>query len=114
MKADDFRALALALPGAVESSHMNHPDFRVGGKVFASLGPEGDQAMVKLSPEQQTAWLAAHPAAFEAIPGAWGRQGCTRVLLARAKRAFVRQALTEAWRGRAPKKLLAELDEPGG
>ena len=38
MTSDEFRKMALEIPTAVERSHMNHPDFRVAGKIFASLG----------------------------------------------------------------------------
>ena len=59
MTADDFRRLALELPGASEMSHMGHPDFRLGGKIFATLGyPDASWGMVKLTPEQQAAWIA--------------------------------------------------------
>lgn len=114
MKPDDFRRLALALPEAFESEHHGHPDFRVNeGKVFATLGPPGERpawAMVKVSPELQAELVRDHDA-FESIPGAWGRAGCTRVLLAKAKRAVVEPALFEAWRRNAPKSLLRALDE---
>jgi len=110
MTPDDFRTLALALPGAVERSHMNHPDFRVGGKIFASLGPNSDWGMVKVSPEEQARLRQEDPAAFAPIPGAWGRRGCTRVRLESATRDSVREALFLAWRFTAPKRLLRELE----
>ena len=111
MKADQFRALALALPEACEEEHQGHPDFRIENKIFATLGPDEDWAMVKLRPDQQDSFVKLHPNAFEPIKGAWGKRGCTRVELKAAKRASVVEALQSAWRNTAPKKLVAEHDE---
>ncbi len=105
MTADRFRKLALSLPETVERAHMNHPDFRVGGKIFATLTPNGDKGMVKLTPEQQEEAMRSEPQVFEPCAGAWGRQGCTYVLLAAATEADVRPALLAAWRNTAPKRL---------
>jgi hypothetical protein len=100
MTADSFRRLALGFPGAEEGSHMNHPDFRIGGKVFATLAaPEGGLGMVKLTPEEQQNYLNASPEAFTPASGAWGRQGCTMVRLAAAKAPLVKQALATAAAG---------------
>ena len=110
MTADDFRDAALSLPGAVESAHGGHPDFRVEGKVFASLGPDGDWGMVKLTPDEQAAVVRSEPGVFEPFAGAWGKRGCTRVMLAVAHGLSVRQALTAAWRNTAPKRLVKEFD----
>jgi hypothetical protein len=95
MNADDFRKLALSLPGAVESSHMNHPDFRIGGKIFASLTFPDDAwgAMVKLSPEQQQQFVAADAESFFPCNGAWGKRGYTNVRLASAKTSIVQSSL---------------------
>jgi hypothetical protein len=110
---DQFRELALALPEAIESSHMGHADFRVGGKIFASLGyPDADHGAVMLPPDEQPYFLNAHAAAFTPAAGAWGKQGSTIVRLARAQRNAVRAALEAAWRKRAPKRLLAEGRPP--
>ena len=73
----EFRRLALSLPGAEERSHMNHPDFRVGGKIFATLGyPDASRGMVKLFPDQQAEFVAADPKSFAPVNGV-GRTGCT-------------------------------------
>jgi len=70
MTADDYRSLVLSLPHAVESAHMEHPDFRVGGKVFATLGwPDGTCAMVKLTADQQRAFVHAEPQTFQPVKG---------------------------------------------
>jgi hypothetical protein len=108
MSPGEFRSLALGLPGAIEGSHMDHPDFRVGGKIFASLGPDGDWGMVKLTPEQQALLVRDEPGVFAPFAGAWGRRGCTRVVLRTASRDSVRQALLAAWRNTAPPRLLRE------
>lgn len=105
MTADDFQRLALELPEAVESAHMAHPDFRVGGKIFATLGyPDKDWAMVKLPPLEQETLTKAEPHVFVAVKGAWGRKGATNVRLKSAKRAAVQGALRAAWSAVAPKK----------
>jgi hypothetical protein len=106
MTADEFRQLALSLPEAAEQAHMNHPDFRVRGKIFATLGyPEDNCGMVKLTPEQQALFVRSEPAVFQPVKGGWGKRGCTNVCLANASAASVRQALTAAWRNTAPKRL---------
>jgi hypothetical protein len=96
--ADDFRKLALSLPDACEAAHMGHPDFRVGGKIFATLGPREAWGMVKLAPEEQAEFMAAEPEVFSPASGAWGRRGCTIVRLELAKKRMVRKALALAWR----------------
>ena len=89
--------MALEIPAAVERSHMNHPDFRVAGKIFASLGvPDESWGMVKLTPEQQRAFIKKAPKVFKPCSGAWGRQGATNVYLAAAKASIVRAALDAA------------------
>jgi hypothetical protein len=105
MTADEFRTLALRLPEASENEHMGHPDFRVRGKIFATLGPNEDWAMVKLTPEQQSSFIHIEPAVFRPGSGAWGRRGCTLIALDAAEELTVRQALIAAWRNTAPKRL---------
>jgi hypothetical protein len=95
MKPDQFRRLALALPEVVEGAHHDHPDFRAHGRVFASLHPDGAQAMVKVPPDVQQRLVAA--GVGKPASGAWGRAGCTMVVLADADAVAVREALTEAW-----------------
>ena len=68
MTAAEFRKLALALPDAQESAHMNHPDFRIGGRIFATLGyPDAAWGMVKLYPDQQEAFIKAAPKTFAPV-----------------------------------------------
>ena len=104
MTANEFRKSALALPDAVEQSHMNHPDFRVGGKIFATLGRDEAWGMVKLTPEQQTEFVHDYPKMFEAFNGAWGAGGATRVILETVSKDVARLALMSAWRNTAPKR----------
>jgi hypothetical protein len=114
MTAATFRRLALDLPEAVESSHMNHPDFRVGGKIFATLhAPSKGWAMVKLPQAAQASLLAAAPAVFVPATGAWGRGGATLVKLRQADLAMVRRALGMAWRERAPATAIDAADATG-
>ena len=102
----DFRRLALALPQTEQRQHMNHPDFRVAGRIFATLGyPNKAHGMVKLTPVQQEELVAGHPAAFSPVKGAWGRQGCTSVLLAKATKRALSSAILAAWRNHAPSNL---------
>jgi hypothetical protein len=110
MTADDFRDLALELPEAVESSHMDHPDFRIGGKIFATLWPDEDWGMVKLTTEQQAMFVRTNPAMFQPVKGGWGRRGATRVSLPAARKNKVREALRFAWRNTAPKGLILKSD----
>ena len=106
MTPDDFRRLALSLPEAVEQAHMGHPDFRVGGKVFASLAyPDGAWAMVKLTPDEQAVRVEAAPEMFTPVKGGWGRAGATNVRLDAADEASVLGALRAAWRRAAPRRL---------
>jgi hypothetical protein len=111
MTPKEFRRIALSMPDAVESSHMGHPDFRVGDKVFATIGyPDERYAMVKLTPEQQANVVAASPEMFAPVPGGWGRRGSTHVVLAAAGRAAVKSALATAWENVVPKSPA----KPGG
>jgi|SRR5436305_3894113 len=106
MTAEEFRDLARSLPEAAEQSHMGHPDFRVGGKIFATLGwPDGSRGMVKLTAEQQEVFVRSQPAMFAPVPGGWGERGATHVLLREAEPAAVYDALLMAWRNTAPKRL---------
>ncbi|HLZ45167.1 MAG TPA: MmcQ/YjbR family DNA-binding protein [Gemmatimonadales bacterium] len=92
----------MSLPAATEAAHMGHPDFRVAGKIFATLGhPSRAFAMVQLTPDQQELFVRTEPKTFKPVPGGWGKKGSTHVLLRTASKAAVREALTVAWRNRA-------------
>jgi hypothetical protein len=106
MTPNDFRRLALSLPETKERAHMEHPDFRVGGKIFATLGyPDESCAMVKLTPVEQEMYIKAQPSVFKPCAGAWGRRGATSVRLKTARRHVIRRALLAAWQLTAPKHL---------
>jgi len=97
MTAEKFRSLALSIPGASESAHMGHPDFRLEGKVFATLGyPDENYGMVKLAPSEQEMFVKEAPDVFSPCQGTWGRRGATAVHLASAKVSLIRAALDAA------------------
>ena len=97
MTADEFRELALALPGAEERSHMGHPDFRANGRIFATLQADERTGMVAVAPDEQVELLREHPHVFAPAAGAWGRQGCTLVDLHESTPRIVKPALLLAW-----------------
>jgi hypothetical protein len=106
MSPADFRRIALSMPEASESSHMAHPDFRVGGKIFATLSyPDKDHGMVALPPEEQAKLLQSHAKVFSRAKGAWGLRGSTCVRLDAVDSTTLREAMSAAWRNRAPKRL---------
>jgi hypothetical protein len=109
-----FRTFALSLLEATEGSHMGHADFRVRGKIFASLGPREDWAMVKLPQDEQADLLEEDGEVYQPASGAWGLQGCTIVQLRSAKAQTVRGAVVAAWRKTAPKTLVREYDRRHG
>ena len=105
MTPDDVRRLALSLPETREAAHMDHPDFRVGGKIFATLWPDKGRAVVKLTPEQQDVLVEAEPFVFAPAAGAWGRRGWTTMELDASDEGTLRSALLAAWKTVAPKRL---------
>jgi hypothetical protein len=112
MTASGFRRLALALPEAVEGSHFGNPDFRIGDKIFATLSLQKEgYGVLMLSPEQQAGMVEDAPRTFSPVPGGWGRSGSTRVRLAKVAPDILSATLRIAWRRKAPKRLLRQLDE---
>jgi len=106
VKPNEFRELALSFPEVIESAHMHHPDFRVGGRIFATLGyPDEEYATVKLTRVDQKEFVQSNPDVFQPVKGAWGRQGATNIDLPAATIEIVREALAAAWRNTAPKRL---------
>ncbi len=99
MTADDFRDIVLGMQGVVEQSHMNHPDFRANGRIFATLDGEEKSGRLGLSPEEQQELMREYPETFSPVNGAWGRQGWTLVALAQADADAVRGAVILAWQG---------------
>ena len=107
---ETVRALALALPGVEEHDHWGRPSFRVRGKIFATLWPSEQRAMLKLPPPEQAALMLRDAATFSMAPGSWGVRGNTLVDLRTVDRADFVAALQTAWLGVAPKRLQAPGD----
>ena len=104
MNAAGFRRIALGLKDAVEQAHHGHPDFRVGGRIFATLGyPDTKWGVVMLTPDQQRDFVRDFPLAFAPAAGAWGAQGSTTVRLAAIDEEALGEALTLAWRNAVAK-----------
>jgi hypothetical protein len=97
MTGDDFRRIALGMTGAVEGAHMDHPDFRANGRIFATLRNDETIGMVGLKLEHQQEFIDDHPTVFSPESGAWGRAGATRIDLAVASEEIVGEAVTRAW-----------------
>jgi hypothetical protein len=104
MKATDFRRIALNLQGAEEGSHMGAADFRVGGRIFATLAAE-DKGFgnLMLTPELQAQFVEEAPEVFLPIHGGWGRMGSTHIRLAKANEEVLTGALHTAWKLRVEK-----------
>jgi hypothetical protein len=99
MKPADFRRIALSMEGAEESSHMGAPDFRVAGRIFATLASEKEGfGNLRLTPEQQAEFVAERPDLFVPIAGGWGRMGMTHIRLAAASEDVLAGALRAAWK----------------
>src|SRR5438105_13075849 len=108
MKAADFRSIALSLSEASEGRDIGHRDFRVGGKIFATLGyPNKETGVIMLLPEEQERFIRAHPDAFGSVKGAWGR-GYTTVVLEAVDAVTLGAAMVAAWRRRVPARLLKQ------
>jgi hypothetical protein len=104
MDASDFRRIALSLQGAEESSHMGAPDFRVGGRIFATLASQAQgYGNLMLTPNQQAAFVEELPEVFVPIAGGWGRMGATHIRLAAASEDVLAGALHTAWKLRVEK-----------
>jgi YjbR len=104
MNAADFRRIALSLEGAEEGSHMGHADFRVGGRIFATLASQAHgYGNLRLTLEQQTSFVEELPDVFLPIHGGWGRMGMTHIRLAVANEDVLEGALRTAWKLRVEK-----------
>ena len=98
MKAADFRRIALSMPESTEGSHFGNADFRVGGKIFATLALEKEgYGVLLLTPEQQVGMVEDAPEIFSPVKGGWGKGGATRVHLAKVKPDMLADALRLAW-----------------
>jgi len=107
LTAADFRRVALSMPESAEGSHFGNADFRVGGKIFATLALEKEgYGVLLLTPEQQAGMVEDDFKVFSPVPGGWGRKGATRVALANVPADILQAALRMAWRRKASKRLL--------
>jgi hypothetical protein len=97
VNANDFRRIALGMAGAIESSHMGHPDFRANGKIFATIHHDHKWGMVALTPDQQQKFVQENAGTFAPENGAWGRAGCTKVRLESVDDETLGEAMTFAW-----------------
>jgi hypothetical protein len=108
LHAADFRRIALSLEGAQEGSHMGSPDFRVGGRIFATLASQSQgYGNLMLTPDQQKEFVAEQPDVFVPIAGGWGRMGATHIRLAAANEDVLGGALRAAWKLRVEKNARA-------
>ena len=106
MTSADFRRIALSMPEASESAHMGHPDFRVAGKIFATLGyPDERCGVVMLPPEEQARFVQAHPLAFAPVKGAWGRRGNTQIVLGAIDSSALHSAIAAAYSAKQSARL---------
>jgi hypothetical protein len=114
MTAADFRRIALSLPGAEEGSHMGSADFRVGGRIFATLASQDKgYGNLMLTPEQQAEFVAEQPDVFLPIAGGWGRMGSTHIRLAQANEDLLAGALRTAWKLRTEKNAKTAKQKTG-
>ncbi|WP_018833579.1 MmcQ/YjbR family DNA-binding protein [Salinispora tropica] len=111
---DDVRQRALTLPEAHASAHFDNADLRVRNKIFASFPAGAGTVMLRLSPQDQAELLAEDPATFSAPDNHWGRQGWTSARLDRVDPVQLGELLTEAWRLRAPRRLVTAFDARHG
>jgi len=115
MTPADFRRIALSLEGAEEASHFGSPDFRVGGRIFATLAAQSQgYGNLMLTPEQQAAFVAEAPEVFIPVSGGWGRNGATHMKLAAANEDLVYGALQTAWKLRLEKNRKVQKNRVSG
>ena len=113
MNANDFRRIALSLEGAEEGSHMGSPDFRVGGRIFATLASQKQgYGNLMLTPEVQAAFVEEAPEVFIPVAGGWGRMGATHIRLAAANEDVLEGALRTAWKLRLEKNTKSNKGNP--
>ena len=115
MNAADFRRIALSLEGAEEGSHMGAVDFRVGGRIFATLASQAQgYGNLMLTSEQQADFVGELPEVFLPIAGGWGRMGMTHIRLAEANEDVLTGALRAAWILRKKKNAMATVTGKAG
>jgi len=110
MTPSDFRELAFRFPETEERAHMNHPDFRVAGKTFATLGyPNKERAMLKITPVEQEMLMRAEPSVFTPVKGTWGLKGCTNVNLGAAEKTTLHRAIAALGSSPPPRAVPSNL-----
>jgi hypothetical protein len=113
MDVEDFRRIALSLEGVEEGSHMGSPDFRVGGRIFATLAAQkSGYGNLMLTPEQQAAFVEEMPGVFLPVAGGWGKGGATHVILASANQDLLGGVLQAAWKTRVEKNAVTGRKNP--
>ena len=109
MNVSAFRRIALSLDGAEEGSHMGAADFRVRGRIFATLAAQKQgYGNLLLTPEQQADFVRELPEVFLPVPGGWGKMGATHVRLAEVDEDVLTGALRTAWKLRVEKNSSAK------
>jgi hypothetical protein len=106
MTAEQFRDLALSFPESVQGSHFDTTDFRVSGKIFATLRPNDERAVLKLTPDEQRLFAETLQGMLQPVKGSWGLKGWTQVLLDKADQEAVRHVMATAWKSVAPRKIV--------
>jgi hypothetical protein len=109
MTVNEVQAIAALLPFTIEGAHRGNPDFRVGGRVLATLWIDEDRLVLRFTPEDQATFCEAEPDLFSPIDGAWGRRGWTNLDLIDCEEEIARAALLAAWRTTAPPELVASI-----
>src|ERR1035438_2818279 len=113
MRVTDFRRIALSLEGAEEGSHMGAADFRVGGRIFATLASQKDgYGNLMLTPELQAEFVSELPEMFLPVHGGWGKSGATHIRLAQASEDVLAGALRAAWKLRVEKNAATKRRAP--
>ena len=103
------RRRALSLPGTAEAPHFDMTPFRVNGRIFATAPPDDRHLHVVVGDDEVAACAAEDSGAFE--PLLWGQRARgLRILLSATADERVAELLTEAWRRKAGKHLIAEFD----
>lgn len=116
MTPEDFRRIALSMEGAEEGSHMGAADFRVGGRIFATLASvKQGYGNLMLTPDMQADFVGEAPKVFIPVKGGWGKMGATHIVLSEAKEDVLAGALRAAWKSRVEqnKKTAAKAKKRG-
>jgi hypothetical protein len=112
LKLTAVRALAMSLPGVTEEPHHNFGSFRVRGKIFITMPPDGEHIHVFVPEQEREQALAMYPNFTEKL--LWGSKVLgIRVSLPQATPSVVKSLVLHAWRSKAPRALQGELSAVG-